>query len=189
MTLEPRPTGAHRPPLLPGAADARDRPGTEPAVGTVKSRLDRTKTQMRATLEADARLPLRKGVRHERQRRTRCRPGPPPDRLARSGRRPPGAREPRDCIRRGCRQHATATRMGHHGKVDLHGHPRTARHHASRGSSSCSPSRSWLSAPSVLRHRQASSMPTTVMGTRAPYTAPPGVIHSLPTDGTGARSA
>ena len=30
-------------------------------VGTVKSRLNRTKTQMRASLEADARLPLQEG--------------------------------------------------------------------------------------------------------------------------------
>ena len=30
-------------------------------VGTVKSRLNRTKTQMRASLEADARLPLKEG--------------------------------------------------------------------------------------------------------------------------------
>ena len=30
-------------------------------VGTVKSRLNRTKQQMRATLEADARMPLQEG--------------------------------------------------------------------------------------------------------------------------------
>ena len=105
--------------------------------GTVKSRLSRTTRQMRATLDADARLPLTqrdRGGRHDVDRRPRS----PAHRLARGGSRHASSGRPAPAGHRSGCPHAPATRLGHERKGGSRWRPAHSSER-SRAPSSCSP--------------------------------------------------